>query len=101
MPGTLMFSIFGLLGQSIYNKLDAQQLELQGSSSDTKDHGKALWRRMADSKWSPMKVLTDAEYEAMIREKLLGVNAEIALIDEKINSLKESKEKDTDTGKRS
>jgi hypothetical protein len=33
-------------------------------------------------------VLTDTEYENMLQEKLLRVNAEIALIDENIEALR-------------
>jgi hypothetical protein len=40
-----------------------------------------------------MKVLSDKEYEHMLQEKLLKVNAEIALVDESIEALREQ-EKD-------
>ncbi|KAI9716326.1 MAG: hypothetical protein M1812_005391 [Candelaria pacifica] len=90
IPGTMMFSIFGLIGQSIFNILDAKQLETQKTALDTNTHEKSFWQRVADSKWSPMKVLTDGEYEVMLREKLLRVDAEIAIIDQNISSLKES-----------
>ena len=40
------------------------------------------------SKWSPMKQLTDQEYENILEERLLRLNAEIAVIDENIASLK-------------
>lgn len=40
-----------------------------------------------------MKVLSDAEYEALLKEKLLAVDAEIALVEEQIVALKtESRE---------
>jgi hypothetical protein len=35
-----------------------------------------------------MKVLSDEEYEDMLREKLLKVDAEIALVDENIAALR-------------
>lgn len=35
-----------------------------------------------------MKVLSDKEYEHMLQEKLLKVNAEIALVDESIEALR-------------
>lgn len=44
-------------------------------------------------KYSPMKILSDAEYETMLREKLLHVDAEIALVDENIEMLKREMEK--------
>lgn len=42
---------------------------------------------MAEMKWSPMKVLSDEQYERMLRERLLKVEAEIAILDEKIESV--------------
>jgi hypothetical protein len=36
-----------------------------------------------------MKILSDAEYETMLRERLLHVDAEIALLDEKIDMVKQ------------
>jgi predicted house-cleaning noncanonical NTP pyrophosphatase (MazG superfamily) len=49
------------------------------------EKSKSSW---LDSKWSPIKVLTDTEYENMLREKLLKVNAEIALVDDNIEALR-------------
>ncbi|KAI9778377.1 MAG: hypothetical protein M1835_004955 [Candelina submexicana] len=89
VPGTLMFSIFGLLGQSVYNRLDTQRLDSQQKASEGSKNTKSFWRRIADWNLSPMRVLTDEEYGAMLREKLLCVNAEIAIIDENISKLKE------------
>lgn len=85
-----MFSIFGLLGQTIYNSMDAQHTqELRLAATEgQKEADSTIWRRVADSKWSPMKVLSDEEYENMLREKLLRVNAEIALVDESIERLR-------------
>jgi hypothetical protein len=47
-----------------------------------------LMQRIAKSKWSPMSILTDEEYEKMMGERLLRVEADIALIDDKIEGLK-------------
>ena len=43
---------------------------------------------MADSKYSPMKVLSDEEYEKVLRDKLVRVDAEIALVDEDIKKMR-------------
>ncbi|KAI9698641.1 MAG: hypothetical protein M1836_003750 [Candelina mexicana] len=95
VPGTLMFSIFGLLGQSVYNRLDAQRLDLQQTASEGSKNSKTFWRRIADWNLSPMRVLTDEEYGAMLREKLLRANAEIAIIDESIDNLRKRADKET------
>ena len=49
---------------------------------------KGFWERVADMKWSPMRTLSDEEYADILREKMLGVDAEIALIDEEVEKLK-------------
>jgi hypothetical protein len=52
---------------------------------------KPLMQRMADSKWIPLRSLSDQEYRGMLSEKLLSVEAEIALLDEKIQELEKSR----------
>lgn len=47
-------------------------------------------QRFAQSKWSPMSVLTDEQYEEMLQERLLKVEAEIAIIDERIEGVKKA-----------
>lgn len=79
-----MFTIFGAVGQTIYNVADARHTVANSESNFNPGKGKT-W---LDSKWSPVKVLTDDEYETMLQEKLLRVNAEIALVDESIELLK-------------
>lgn len=77
-----MFAIFGAAGQAIYNRVDTRNSELaEKGPSERKD-------TILNSKWSPMKVLSDSEYEDMLREKLLKVNAQIALVDENIEALR-------------
>jgi hypothetical protein len=58
---------------------------------------------MAESKWIPLKSLSDDEYRHILSEKLLSVEAEIALIDDKIEELErdkiaESKKQSTEQG---
>lgn len=82
IPGAIMFALFGAAGQAVYNMADARNSELsQSPEKDLKDS----W---LNSKWSPMKVLSDVEYEAMLQEKLLRINAQIALVDESIEALR-------------
>ncbi len=45
--------------------------------------------RMVTSRFSPMKVLSDAEYEAMLKEKLIRVDAELAVLDEDLAKLRQ------------
>lgn len=89
IPGTVMFSLFGWAGQHGYNYLDAknstdiqQQAERKAKGLDKPPE--PLLHRFAKSKWSPMSLLSDEEYEKMIQEKVLYVEAEIAMIDDRI-----------------
>lgn len=45
-------------------------------------------QKLAKKNWSPMSVLTDEDYEKMMNEKILSVEAEIAIIDEKIEQFR-------------
>ncbi|KAH8725766.1 hypothetical protein GQ44DRAFT_706492 [Phaeosphaeriaceae sp. PMI808] len=93
IPGTLMFTVFGWTGQHGYNFLDKrnsqgirEQIELRESGEDTRKE--TFMHKIAKSKWSPMSVLTDEQYEGMLQEKLLRVEADIAIIDEKIDEFR-------------
>ncbi|MCJ1368064.1 hypothetical protein MMC16_007203 [Acarospora aff. strigata] len=90
MPGTLMFSLFGFVGQAIFNSLDARQIARTSVGLGDSSRPGSFWRRLGESKWTPVKVLSDEEYENMLQEKLLKVIAEIAIIDEKVEKLKET-----------
>ena len=84
-----MFSLFGLIGQAAINRMVAQRLEAASVGLPNPSSSESFWRRMAESKWAPFQVLSDEEYEAMLSERLLRVNAELAIIDEKIEKLRE------------
>jgi hypothetical protein len=60
-----VFAIFGVVGQAVYNRADARNSELAEKEESKKKNS------FLNSKWSPMKVLSDSEYENMLREKLL------------------------------
>lgn len=79
IPGAVMFALFGAGGQAIYNAADTR------NATAPKNESKQSWM---GSKWSPLKVLSDKEYEEILQEKLLSVNAEIALVDESIAALR-------------
>ncbi|KAL8999373.1 MAG: hypothetical protein Q9169_001799 [Polycauliona sp. 2 TL-2023] len=109
IPGIIMFSLFGFAGQYAYNALDARHHNLDGpstlpttqsTSTAGADRGgieaqdfkseDPLWKRALNSKWSPMKVLSDEQYEKMLRTKLLRVEAELAIVDEDIEKVKQT-----------
>ncbi|KAL4889499.1 hypothetical protein BDV59DRAFT_205173 [Aspergillus ambiguus] len=85
LPGVVVFSLLGYLGQSTYNAIDSWQMEQANTPS------KPIMQRIADSKWIPLRNLSDDEYRGILNEKLLSIEAEMALIDEKIEQLEKAK----------
>lgn len=85
VPGVVVFSLLGYIGQKSYNAIDAWQMEQPDTPS------KPIIQRMADSKWIPLKSLSDNDYRGMLNEKILSIEAEIALVDEKIEALEASR----------
>jgi hypothetical protein len=82
-----MFTLFGFSGQHAYDWLDRRNTQSSREEAAMKEEGreKENWlQKMAKKKWSPMSVLTDEDYEKMMNEKILSVEAEIAMIDDKI-----------------
>ncbi|KAG9515401.1 hypothetical protein KCV07_g7476, partial [Aureobasidium melanogenum] len=82
IPGAIMFSLFGFLGQTVSNSYDKTEIP----ASDEPQLN--FWQRFASLKWMPVTVLKDGEYEDMLRERQLKLEAEIALVDERIAALK-------------
>ncbi|KAI0449541.1 hypothetical protein F5B21DRAFT_494119 [Xylaria acuta] len=76
LPGILFFGTLGA-GSSYVSQLTG--------GNDSKP--KTSW---LDSKWSPMQRLSDKDYMNKIEEKILRLDAEIAIIDDNIASLKSS-----------
>jgi hypothetical protein len=95
IPGSIMFTLFGYTGQHAYNffdrrnteKLIKQDVEKQKPLEEQENLN---WlQRVAKKKWSPFSNLTDEQYESMLNEKLLGIDADIALLDEKIARIRQ------------
>lgn len=57
---------------------------------------KPFLQRLADSKWVPLRSLSDDDYREMLNEKVLSIEAEVALLDEKIQELEKAKAVGTD-----
>lgn len=82
IPGAIMFSLFGFLGQTATNHYDKTDMPV------SEEPQLNFWQRFASLKWMPVTVLKDGEYEDMLRERQLKLEAEIALVDERIEALK-------------
>lgn len=77
-----MFSLFGAGGQKAVNSYYRRRAERE---KEEKEGGGFL-----ASKWSPVTKLSDEEYEGILREKLLEVEVQLALLDEQIDQVKAS-----------
>ncbi|OTA03959.1 hypothetical protein A9Z42_0044900 [Trichoderma parareesei] len=77
LPAMVMWGVLGAGGQMVANGLSNRKPK-------AKDENDSWFR----SKWSPLKKLTDQEYIDMMEEKILRVDADIALIDDRIAELK-------------
>lgn len=88
VPAAAICTLIGAAGQYAYNRSEEQNMNRPPPDENA---GKHPW---LNSKYSPMKVLTDQEYNGMLQEKLLNVNAQIALIDESIEALRKQEKEE-------
>lgn len=90
-----MFAIFGYVGQWGFNWADGRHSERVAIAAEAESNNKrklGFWERVAEMKWSPMKTLSDEEYANMLREKMLAVDAQIALVDEEVERLRKEEQ---------
>lgn len=80
-----MIGLMGLVGQGGYNLMSADQHAKPAPR-------RSIIQRLAESKWVPLKALSDQQYEEMLNEKLLKIEVEISVIDDKIAALRSSQE---------
>ncbi|KAI1144101.1 hypothetical protein F5Y05DRAFT_407501 [Hypoxylon sp. FL0543] len=85
IPGILCFGTLGAASAYLSERL-------KNKSRDSESKTKARW---LDSKWSPLKRLSDKEYEEKLEEKILRINAEISVLDDSIASLRASSNTET------
>lgn len=87
-----MFGLFGFAGQKGYDFLDkknSEEIEEEAAMTARGEKKKNWLERVSEMKWSPMEALTDERYEDMLQEKLLKLEAEIAIIDDKIEAFRQ------------
>ncbi|GAB7363983.1 hypothetical protein MBLNU230_g4543t1 [Neophaeotheca triangularis] len=86
LPGAVMFGVFGWMGQALYDRWDGRV--------ETESEGKGGFLRwLAERKWSPVTVMKEGEYEALLRKKMLNVEVELAVVEDKIAALREQQAK--------
>ena len=89
-----MFTLFGYLGQTAYGALDARHSrqvasDMQAAAEGKKKSAKHFWEWLAEKKWIPMEMISDEDYADTLKEKLLRVDAEIALLDDEVARLRD------------
>lgn len=93
-----MFTIFGYIGQTIYNSLDDQHNSSIEANTASSQPIQGFLASLADKKYSPVRIMPDAEYEALLRKKMLHVDASLTLVEERISALKEMEDSERETG---
>ncbi|KAI5845914.1 hypothetical protein BZA05DRAFT_407309 [Tricharina praecox] len=89
LPGALVWGLVGLGGQYGYNIADARHTEEAFAPPKVKVKTISLLDRTFNSRWNPIKKLSDQEYAAMLDGKLLAVEAELAITNEEIVAVEE------------
>ncbi|KAF8421071.1 hypothetical protein EV426DRAFT_610594 [Tirmania nivea] len=95
IPGAIIWGLVGTGAQYLYAIADERYLEnvQQHTPASGETSKTGFWERAFRSGWSPVKRLTHEEYKRMLEGKLLGVEVDIALIDEEIENLRNSSDK--------
>lgn len=88
IPGVLVLGSSGYAGARLYHWFEARSWTKQNSTPSESDVNSTVWDRLMSSKWSLMKSISDEEYCDRLNEQLLRVDAEIAILDEDIETLK-------------
>jgi len=81
IPGAIVFGLMGLGGQASSTAFERM--------AESPAESRPLLDRLSNSKWWPLKSVSDADYERELTEKLIGLEAEVAMIDEKLAMLKQ------------
>ncbi|KAK7402598.1 hypothetical protein QQX98_011639 [Neonectria punicea] len=77
IPAMIFWTAVGAGGQMYANRVATREPKVKDENDS--------WFR---SKWSPLKKLTDEEYIDLMSEKILRVEADIALVDDRIAELR-------------
>lgn len=85
-----MGSLLAAGGQAIFNRQDAKAASATPNTADSR----GFWAR-----WSPLTQLSDQDYEKILEEKLLRVEADIAVIDDHIKELREAASREGEVSK--
>lgn len=77
-----MWGLTGCVGQVIYNRLYARPAAVVEGPQE------GFWQRMANKSWTPLTYVSNEEYAEMLREKMMKIDVEVAILDEKMDALR-------------
>ena len=88
MNGACAWALWGAGGQAAINYWTRSSRERREEQATQQSAGSFL-----DSKYSPLSGLSDHDYMMVLRERLLRVEADIALIDDNIRELEDERQR--------
>ncbi|KAL2271514.1 hypothetical protein VTJ83DRAFT_885 [Remersonia thermophila] len=84
IPGALVLSLLGAGGQAVINRREATAPAPKKEEPEPTPSNK-WW-----SRWSPITRLSDEDYAGILEERILQLEADIALVDDRIKEIRES-----------
>ena len=79
-----MFSLAGFVGQWAHNTFQSSRTKPENGDVQP---NKSFSERISGKGWSLMKVMSDDEYKELLKKQQLVVDAEIAVLEDKITAL--------------
>lgn len=86
--GALRWGFYGLVGQYLFNIFDESHTSNLHAEAERTGPPPNILQRITRSKWSPMQELTNEKYEEILKERMLRLDAEIAIIEEDVKKLR-------------
>lgn len=88
-----MIGFMSLAGQGGYNIISAARTSEANPS-------RSIIQRLTESKWMPLKALSDQQYEEMLQQKIFKIDVELSMIDERVANLKAAEDDILHDGRR-
>ena len=93
IPGSIVFTTLGYTGERLHVYLDDRHTAKLEGSLGGEEGEEGFMDKVKSLRWTGLQKLSNEEYAEMLGEKLLRLDTEIALIDEKIEKLREEERK--------
>lgn len=94
LPGMLMFSLAGFAGQWVTNAYLASKVRRDAANGG---QSQGFLEGMTGKGWSLMKIMSNEEYAERLKTQQLAVDAEIAVLEDKIVALRKEQQQEEET----